>query len=58
MDIEERLQQLDLLLEKCTQKYQEGINKADKLLSQIREHNPGKSEKKQQTEDTQNPNKK
>ncbi|NES64213.1 MAG: hypothetical protein F6K24_02560 [Okeania sp. SIO2D1] len=50
MEIEEQLKQLDLLLARCTQKYQEGIDKADKLLAKVREPKPEKVEETEKKE--------
>ncbi|NER01441.1 MAG: hypothetical protein F6K17_01760 [Okeania sp. SIO3C4] len=51
MEIEKHLEQLDLLLVKCRKKYQEGMDKADKLLAKIREPQPEETEKSKEQED-------
>ncbi|NET44850.1 hypothetical protein [Okeania sp. SIO2B3] len=44
-EFEEQLKQLDLLLDKCTQKYQEGMKLTDELLSKLDKTKPQKTEK-------------
>lgn len=44
-EFDQQLKRLDLLLDKCTQKYQEGMKLADELLSKLDKSKPQKTEK-------------
>ncbi|NET30230.1 hypothetical protein [Okeania sp. SIO1I7] len=44
-EFDQQLKRLDLLLDKCTQKYQEGMKLTDELLSKLDKSKPQKTEK-------------